>query len=145
LINPKRVTRKVCFDFSAKYELGGEDQYDTNKLFGISFGSVHENSARFGWRFDKDRSRFVLSAYCYIDRQRIMADVADCFAGRTYECLIQVTREHYLFTVIKDSGNESGTIAIKKFHNKKIGWLLGCFFGGNQSAPNNMRVEITKT
>jgi hypothetical protein len=146
LINPVTIGRRVTFSFSAKYNLHDDDQADHNKLFGISYSlSPHRNSARFGWRFDPGKSKFILSAYCYLNGERIMEDLCEVVAGRKYDCVLMITSSEYLFHVKQvDNGNVFARTAISKGHRKKNGYLLGPYFGGNRVAPNKMTIQMKR-
>ncbi|MGQ0739567.1 MAG: hypothetical protein ACT4OJ_10940, partial [Bacteroidota bacterium] len=78
LIGPRDIRRRVMFLFGSRYDLEGQDQDDHNKLYGVAFGGVHRHSARFGWRYNNDTGKFILSAYCYIRGQRTMEDLCEC-------------------------------------------------------------------
>jgi hypothetical protein len=144
LWNPYQVARRVTFSFSCKYTLEGDDQYDTNKLFGIAYGGVHRESARFGWRYDPDRYKFVLSAYCYVKGQRTITDLCEVVANHAYDCWIIPAGGRYIFEVCRTDGLQ---LALKDFpysHKRKIAFLLGLFFGGNQPSPHDMTIQLKK-
>jgi hypothetical protein len=149
LFNPAIIQRRVIFDFSAKYDLKGPDQADHNKLFGVAFGNVHYNSARFGWRYDIDKNVFILSAYCYLNGTLIMSDLCEVFASKRYDCQIFLHGEKYLFRVVKldyiNGGREVlAEETISKGHKREWCLFLGLYFGGNKTAPHNMTVNISK-
>lgn len=144
LFNQKVIRRRVMFYFSAKYNLESEDQADHNKLFGVAFGGVHKNSARFGWRWDIDKIRFVLSAYCYVNGERIMFDLCTAVAMHWYDCSLEITDDLYKFHVFNEKKEVIGIDFIRKGHKKKVGFLLGLFFGGNRAAPSDMTIQIKK-
>lgn len=144
LVNPEQVSRKLCFTFSSKYDLGNDDQQDHNKLFGIAYGNIHRNSARFGWRYDNKKNVFILSAYCYINGERVMTDLCTVVANHWYDCHIICVGSIYTFKVINQSGDLLCTELISKGHNKKLGWLLGPYFGGNRTAPHDIIIELKK-
>lgn len=144
LINPKRIARRVTFLFDSTYSLEGEDQQDTNKLFGAAFGKVHRNSVRFGWRYNPDSRKFILSAYCYINGERIIEELCDCVANHYYDCEIWITELDYLFKVTNEKGQILSMTAISKGHRRKIGWLLGVYFGGNNPAPKRIELQLKK-
>lgn len=144
LISPDSISRRVMFLLSAKYDLHGEDQEDQNKLFGLSYGKIHRNSARFGWRYDLNKKKFILSAYCYLNGTRIMQDLCEAVASHWYDCHIITSGHSYIFRVMNENGDILCTEHISKGHYKKTGWILGPFFGGNQAAPNNMIIQIKK-
>ena len=145
LINAVAIGRRVTFSFSARYDLDNDDQADHNKLFGIAYGGVHRNSARFGWRYDPGVRKFILSAYCYLNGERQMEDICEVVANRQYDCVLIISRSAYTFQVKQvDNGNVFRTIGISKGHKRKNGWLLGPYFGGNRPAPNTMTIQMKR-
>jgi hypothetical protein len=65
------ICKRVKFDKSAQYQLNNVDQFDINKLFGISYGFHHKNSARFGWRWSTRMEKIEILAYVYRDGKRV--------------------------------------------------------------------------
>src|SRR5687767_3142409 len=95
-LNKTIIRRRVTFHQSCKYNLDSFDQQDINKVFGIAFTDFwrliwigiswpvfillnykrqHVDSARFGWRYDIEANKFIISSYCYVDGQRITSDI----------------------------------------------------------------------
>lgn len=144
----KRVLRRVLsFDFSAKYDLVNDDQEDTNKLFGIGYlWSHHRDSARFGWRYDNNRHRFILSAYLYVAGERIIKDLCSVVAHRCYIAELQVLPGMYQFRVTdaEQPAIVYGDGTIHFSHCKKWAFPLGLYFGGNQAAPHDMIIKMKK-
>lgn len=149
LINPKKIIRKVYFGFDSKYDLGSQDQVDHNKLFGVGYLVPHTDSARFGWRYDPLINRFIVSMYCYVNRERKMEDLCEAVANHWYTLEIKISNSwavppHYNFRVLNETGVVVGESWFEKGHNKKIGMLLGPYFGGNKPAPAEIRLTIKK-
>lgn len=145
LYNITELKRQIRFGFSAKYILFDGDQEDVNKLFGLSFGNIHRNSARFGWTYSPGTNKFFLYAYCYLNGERIFSKLCECVAHRDYNCSIIVTNENYIFMVMQaDNGHMLATEHISKGHRKKFSWLLGPYFGGNQPSPSLMKIKLSK-
>lgn len=134
------------FDASAIYDLGTDDQLDTNKLIGIGYlPHHHTNSARFGWRFLPDKNCIELSAYCYIDGRRVTESISIAEMGRLYRLQLNVTRLAYVFDVYNlDHGLPVGGCAIPRRHKKKLQYGLWPWFGGNEVAPQEITIEIKK-
>lgn len=144
LIGRRSISRKVRFYFTAKYDHPGiYDDEDVNKLFGISFLRPHRNSARYGWRYDPMLEKVILSAYCYINGERHIIDLCRAYFNKNYECEIIITDSHYLFRVTYDYEIVAEQM-ISKGHNKKLGWLLGPYFGGNNPAPHTFTFQLSK-
>lgn len=139
----KHVRRKtVTFLDGCNYWLDGPDFQDTNKLFGLAFlpGGVHKESARFGWRYDNGQ-RIVLSAYCYIKGERFIKDLCKVPMFTKITCALYVQKENYVFDVLMD-GVPLANEYVPKFHDSAWSFPLGVYFGGNQTAPRNMAIEL---
>lgn len=144
----KRLVRHVVFDISAKYDLPGtEDDEDVNKLFGFGFfPSHHLESARFGWTYNNQENKVELHAYCYVNGVRVMKWLCTIPTYKKVKCSIDIIGDVYSFTV-SDARTQSlvyGGRDIAFDHDKKIGYRLGCFFGGNNPAPHTIKIKITK-
>jgi hypothetical protein len=136
----------VKFDESCRYDLGNEDQFDVNKLVGIGYlWNHHKNSARFGWRYWTERKEIELTAYCYVNGRRVIQHICFCEIGKEYALQLKVLSSSYYFAVSeKKHVDFVGTAWIDITHSKKLQYRLGCFFGGNQVAPHEMKIELKK-
>lgn len=136
----------VKFTESCRYDLGNEDQGDTNKLCGIGYlPGHHTDSARFGWVYDREIDRIVLHAYCYVDGRRLISSICSCEIGKEYRIRLQVLATAYYFDVYEPiSVKAAGMITVPHFHHKKFKYRLGVYFGGNARAPHDMEIDLTK-
>lgn len=144
--NKKIIRRQFTLSFDCKYDLGDNDQDDHNKLFGIGyFPSQHTDSARIGWRYDTNKEKFILSAYCYANGVRSMKVLCEVFANKPYLASITKSALYYNFLVMqKDTKIIVGSESVYYGHKKKWCFYLGLYFGGNKTAPHNMTVELKK-
>jgi len=155
----KRIIRKrVIFDFSSKYDLGNIDQFDHNKLFGIGYLWNKNDSARFGWRYDLDKSKIIISAYCHVgqvvissglpihkESTVVMEDICSIYANRQYLMTITIADGQYDFSVVNwENELPVGWKSIKFYHKKNIGFPMNFYFGGNRTAPREITCEIKK-
>ena len=133
------------FDESCRYDLQGPDQYDTNKLVGIGYLWHHHNdSARFGWRYVPSLGQIELLAYCYVDGVRIIQPLCMCDIGKHYEITLMNYYRNYIFRVVNENRERIGDWSQAREHKKKLQYRLGLFFGGNQVAPHEMKIQIEK-
>lgn len=163
LIGRSHVSRQVCFDLEADYDLNpdrvpgaldphsqtydaGDPQFDVNKLFGISFTwNPHKESARFGWRWCPVKRHFILSAYCYVNGIRTKEDICEAVSGKKYDCRISLNRKGYLFTVRHAStGVLINQVPVQHSHTRKHGRLLGIYFGGDRTSPKKIIIHLSK-
>lgn len=137
---------KVKFNSSAVYDIG-DDQLDINKLCGIGyFPSHHTDSARFGWRYRDNK--IELLTYCYDKGKNINLNsneklVAKINLNVEYTLKLNIISDTYYFEVWDDI-QKIGYAEVPKTHIKKWGYKLGLFFGGNQPAPHDITVSISK-
>jgi hypothetical protein len=142
------MVRIVMFDNSARYDLpGSSDDDDVNKLFGFGFFPSHKKeSARFGWNWNIGSSKVNLFAYCYVDGLRVMKKICEVMVNRRIKLSLDIIGKIYGFTVT-DAINDwhlYGGLDIKFNHRKKLGYGLGCYFGGTQPAPHTIRIEMSE-
>jgi uncharacterized protein YegP (UPF0339 family) len=140
----KAARRSVVFHEDCRYSIPGVDMLDTNKLYGIGyFWNHHNNSARFGWRYDAENGNIILVAYCYDAGIRLIKDLCAIAINQKAILSIYVYKYNYTFTVIANGVTLASQVIIRN-HTKKWSFPLGFYFGGNQPAPVTMRAEIKK-
>lgn len=141
------LTYDVRFYTSCRYEIKGENQNDTNKLFGIGyFPSHHKESARFGWRYNKETDKIKLSAYCYVRGQRVIEELIEVPFLRWFRLELVVFVDEYYF-IVTDTSQDWNMLAkahIQKSHTKKLSYPLWVYFGGNEVAKKDMTLELKK-
>jgi hypothetical protein len=157
--NRKEIRRSVVFHEDCRYIGLGQDQLDTNKLFGIGyFFNHHIDSARFGWRFDETVDKIIISTYCYVAGKRIINEIAAVDIGQRVELILSIRPKgthfiqafaDYFFEINADASPLGAPPATAKYretftHKKKFAFPLGLYFGGNLTAPHDMSVEIKK-
>lgn len=143
------VHRCVKFTQSCSYNLGDNDQYDWNKLFGVAFGvrGIHRNSIRFGWRWNIAKQKIELCTIEY--RNGIVT--------REYmrDCDIPLNEWVYLHIDFEMDANNKITYKFtcngKEYSHSDIDgtdlysfWGCGLYFGGNRRSPHRMTIEIEK-
>jgi len=132
------LTFKVIFDSSAIYQsVIPENQYDVNKLFGFSEGNDHHlNSARIGWAWNKNALR--LYAYAYVNGERKIRELATVDIEKEIYCAIAVVGNEYVFS----AGQGSISFARSAPGNYIPGYMLYPYFGGDETAPHEIRIRI---
>lgn len=133
---------EVIFTESCLYDLHNEDQYDINKLFGLSYMHHHIDSARFGWRADGDK--IELSLYCYRDGERHMKEICHLDTGKTYTLAIKNIGNYYEFLVSSDTSSFMAYAKVTKPITVTLGYKLWPYFGGNEPAPHDMEIMMKK-
>lgn len=147
------IKYNIRFDSTCRYDLGDEDQEDMNKLFGLGYFSgfksiTHTDSARFGWNYNKEKDVIQIFSYCYVNSQRLYnysKPICYCNIDEDYEFCLGISMSNYHFIVWdKDDVLSKGSESIPYNHSKKLSFLLTPWFGGNESAPNDMSIYMEK-
>ena len=136
------ISKAVCFDYSCKYDLKGDDQLDINKLFGVGFfPHHHRNSARFGWRWNIRTQKVELLGYVYNRGKRIVKPLGEAKLGEMVRLSITIEGTGYGFIIQRNN-----IPAVHEFIEGRtffIGYKLGAYFGGNRPAPQKMNIWIS--
>ena len=130
------------FTFGSKYNLGDEDQYDVNKLFGIGSMMIHRNSDRFGWRYDTLTNKFLIYAYYYRSGVRYTELLASVVANHWVSLSISI-KKGFTEYAISQGGSMLNIFRVgskRRFFNI----LLGPYFGGNRTAPKSLELYLKK-
>ncbi|MEO9967842.1 MAG: hypothetical protein ABJF11_18765 [Reichenbachiella sp.] len=130
----------AIFDESAIYQnITEENQQDINKLMGFSDCNSmhHDNSARFGWRWFKDR--LEIHAYCYVNGERVTAYIGTAEINEKVDYLLNVSDSQYSFQI----GNEAPVIITRgDVCNIGVYYMLYPYFGGDETAPHDISIQI---
>lgn len=143
------MERDVVFDNTAAYDLpGSTDDDDVNKLFGFGYinGGHHKDSARFGWNYNNKNGRIRLFAYCYVNGMRIIQELCEVLPHKKVRLIISESLGgRYVFSAHDGYNNwwQMGVANIGFTHKKKWKYKLGCYFGGNNPAPQTITIKIS--
>ena len=124
-----------------------DDSNDLNKLCGISFGNPHKNSLRFAWRPDFNRpGEIMIYAYWYANGQRRSLYIGNIYHNEYYNFEIIIGTPIVAFTVSQPGAvfREGRKSAFVNYAIPR--WLIGHFmwpyFGGNNTAPHDMSIDL---
>ena len=137
-----RVDFTACFDASAAYDLGNENQYDANKLYGLSDCSSlhHRNSARFGWRWSIEKKTVELMAYSYAGGVRAYDVIGDLEPGVNAKLSIRMEGNRYVFSYNGREVQQPRSCS----DGGGVKYRLYPYFGGNEVASHDVHVWIQK-
>jgi hypothetical protein len=144
-LQQKFLQYDIKFDRTSIYQFHNEDQYDINKLFGLSFGLHHTNSVRFGWRsLGNYSSKIEILAYCYVNGERVIEEhdnlyIAMIDLNKFYRFRINVGENDYTLTIF-DHLHNIGSITIPHRDLPFWGYHLYPYFGGNRKAPQDINI-----
>ena len=137
-INKKKMELDVTFTESCRYDIG-IDQGDHNKLFGIGYSPGHRmNSIRFGWYYNPSMDCIVVTAYVYNNGQRFMCDMANISIGEINRYSILIDGDKHVLNI---EGKANMVVATNA---SAFSYMLHPYFGGNQPAPHDIRIKMTR-
>lgn len=129
----------VKFDSSCIYtNAKASNAEDVNKLYGFSDGNTphHENSARFGWRWNGQA--LEVYAYCYANAARQIKSLGTIPVGKEIDMSISLNGAEYVFNL-----NGRQEIMQRKISSEFAeGYQLYPYFGGDEPAPHQIRIFI---
>lgn len=156
---PVEITSKVTFHDDCAYELSSKsDQFDWNKLEGLSFGlfGIHRNSIRFGWRWNTYFEQIEISVLrYYINEQNKQVVERSCLMR------VDLNTEHEFKIKTRPMNLDKGTLIecsmfidgelvyrciqmeyISIYNLRMPTFRFGCgiYFGGNYRAPHTMHI-----
>lgn len=128
----------VKFDSSAVYQTKDPvNQFDINKLYGLSDcnTSHHENSARMGWCWvDK---QLQIHAYAYKNGHRKENFITAIPIGEEVKMSIEMLDSTYIFKVA-----DKFTELPRGCSGQGTGYKLYPYFGGDETAPHEIKVKV---
>ncbi|QJW88210.1 hypothetical protein HNV11_01835 [Spirosoma taeanense] len=149
LFSPGEVSATVTFDSSCIYDVGAIDEQDWNKVIGLGFvGSKDQDittgipphqidGARVGWRWNPQRGRIDLGAYVYVEGKLTSFKIAETALNTPTKLTIKIDYNKKLYQIL-------GGQPVPFTHNKTFAYKTGLYFGGNQTAPHQIRVKIVE-
>lgn len=145
LISPREVSATVMFDSTCMYDITQVDEFDYNKVFGFGFMGADDqhwgqaphqvDGARVAWRWNPKQNRIDLGAYVYVEGKRITQDLGSMKINEERRLTIKIDYNAKTYTVMDGD-------PIPFTHKKTVGYRNGLYFGGNQPAPQKIRVMI---
>lgn len=141
------LSKIIKFNESAIYNFEDIDQHDINKLYGFSIGYHHKNSIRFGWRPNKTLNKIEIVGYEYINGLRV-PEIPICEVELNEWYLFDIEyfpeTKSIVYTVENNSNKFSTEHPIKLKRKLNIGYHLYLYFGGNRTAPHDIKIDIVK-
>lgn len=135
--NNFELCKTIEFTDSCRYNLGTEDQYDWNKLFGVCRGlfGIHKHSGRFAWRYNTNTGTIEIAAYSYIDGIRYMDFIKTIRLNKAYKFKLKKEAGYLLFYI------DDQLLAEIWIGYADVFFGAGLYFGGNRRAPQKIIVE----
>lgn len=163
----KDMTWRVNFTESCLYPFDDPDDYDINKLVGISFLRMtkfaaphHSDSIRFGWRCSENHpGKISIYPYWYNKGQRYWYNKshtgqqhAILDINREYVFRLQLMPEHGRFrlTIYQGAYEWSNDHPLFSFETHfdfpkfKWGYMLFPYFGGDNTAPQDCKIWMDR-
>lgn len=142
----KKVEKEFTFTKDSVYNLDNEDQKDWNKLTGVSFNiSALKNSVMVGWRYNVETNNFELCLYFHVNGSfnPPSKPLLTVQKDETFKVVFDFDKSNKTATLELSTSNKTvkETIPFLKFG---INRTINTWFGGNQKAPNNIKIIQNK-
>lgn len=135
--NKKQFNWTVNFDSSCAYNLGDDDQYDWNKLVGVSqHFNPRVNSIRFGWRYNINNGLIEIASYKETNYKFEFNTLASVKLGKDVKLSIQLYSDLVALSV------DENIYITQLSLNTKLLMRANPYFGGNNAAPHKMCLSI---
>lgn len=144
LMHTRFIAYDVIFDSSVIYiSQNTGNQGDINKLFGFADCNDHHhnNSARFGWRWNPDSVAVEILAYYYVNAVRKNKFLMTVQPGEEHTYVIHYHDDGYAFKIDNkiDVIVERGDVCSRGEY-----YLLYPYFGGDETAPHDVRIFMSR-
>lgn len=144
----KSVSFDACFGHNCLYKpFPRPDTKDINKLCGFSTTIFHhKQSGRVGWRCVEDNGEIELVTYSYDSGKRDVSDqqvLVKVKPNVWFNIEIIDHETHYEY-IVKYMGKTYTNNDHKKYDWLPFKYLLYPYFGGNNSAPHDMDIFLTR-
>ena len=143
----KKGTRAlVCFNDDCAYRRPRHNSDQINKLFGMSDGWHHTNSARFGWNVGESKfGRVVINifAYLYIDGKRFSIQITQVRIGEYHDLRIEFVDRKWVFRVDDENFKVSEfSIFHTNLGKRRFSYRLWPYYGGESPAPDMVKIDL---
>lgn len=135
--NRKQYNWIVNFDSSCAYNLGDDDQYDWNKLVGVTeHFNPRIHSIRFGWRYNLTNNLIEIASYKETNYKFEFNILASVRLDKAVKLSMQLYSDLVALSV-------DDNVYITQFTlNTKLLMRANPYFGGNKVAPHKMSLSI---
>lgn len=152
-LSPFVWRKRVLFTESCRYVLDDPSQQkDWNKLGGFGTGvfplvkqfMAHEDSFRYGWRYNQSSGLMEISPYYYIDGERFYAETlgikpVSVNVGEMVE--FQICKMPFWGSILF-AINKKEVFSVKFNKSYALGWEYPLYFGGTLPAPHDMEIKL---
>ena len=134
----RSIKFQFMIDSSSRYTFNTEDDYDWNKLFGLSNSWNHQqSSARIGWR-RLNEEQYQICLYTYDNGIKIVSKEMNLDYDTYYGARLIISTNNF-YLLFKDSSIILPRRSEKLFPFKLV---LKPYFGGTSVAPNDIKIKI---
>lgn len=143
LFGKHEVKAEFVPNVSWLYSFDDEDDYDINKIFGLSRGDHRKNSARLGWNPSPDGKQ--IEFWCYVrtnGKMHVPLTPLGIVNPRTIvNASITDYGDSYIFSIQTRKFKRTQQVRV----DGKRSWFryrLWPYFGGNKPAPHEVKVPL---
>ncbi len=139
----KEFEVRFIFNTGCKYDLGNDDNYDINKLWGLSFGLHHKNSFRIGWNaVGAGKKSLSIFYYAYNNGVRTFEQIGIIDEDNLGKYKVKLDYDNNRIAISNEFVDDFPKYFPYTFPKFKWGYYLFPYFGGNNKAPRNMTIHL---
>lgn len=158
--NKPLVNFRFAFTSNCIYNLNDQHNQDCNKLFGVSFGLVHNtstlwgrifkksaNSFRIGWNCSSQNGKIQLYAYYYNDGVRKIEYIIEVPKNKEFDASLYFDRIDNKVHVDINAEGFDNSHSVYDFRFKdcpRFGMFLFPYFGGTIAAVHRMVIYLQR-
>ena len=137
----RQLSFDAYFHGDARYtSVDPVNQYDWNKLMGLTSSDHQYNSIRLGWRYNPDEDAIDLGYYGYLNGVRQMHELATVPFERWVPVTLQFSTTGTTATADGVSASESGVVDTTAGGATFI--MQTAYFGGDEVAPHDIHIDV---
>ncbi len=134
-LSGNQLHKSVTFLDDCQYHFDDVDNLDLNKLTGIAWGDIHQNSYRIGWRYNTEKHLIELFNYVYIKGKRTSSYITDVQVNDTFDVDINIDKDKF-FAYLDGKQIYDGKIT------HSMWFICYPYFGGQHTAPHDIHIRM---
>jgi hypothetical protein len=137
----RQLSFEAYFHGDTRYEsVDPVNQYDWNKLMGLTSSDHQYNSIRLGWRYNPDEDAIDLGYYGYLNGVRQTHELATVALERWVPVTLRFSTTGTTATADGVSASEAGVVDTTAGGSTFI--MQTAYFGGDEVAPHDIHIDV---
>lgn len=141
--NLHQLNFKAKLSSNCLYQFGDVDDYDINKVYGVTWGLTNDNNSfRIGWNCEKNNGLIQYFAYMHIGGTMEVEPLFEFPPDEVINFHIEFLREENMIGIYNLNDMHQWSIDYPFGGVSKTGYYNFPYFGGNKVSPHLMNIGI---